>query len=80
MAHANPVENRARVSYPPAKLKTTTATATPKTPPSCRNVLKTPEARPISASGTALTAAFCAAGSASEIPSPPTSNGTSRPS
>ena len=59
----------------PVSENTATRTAIPDTPPRKRNMLKMPEALPISVVATAPIAAFCAAGIAIETPEPAMING-----
>jgi hypothetical protein len=70
IARAKPALNASGSSAVPAWPNTSTANATPNTPPRKRSALKTPEARPSAAGATAPSAAACAAGIAAETPMP----------
>ncbi len=80
-----PADNASAGRYPDATLaglprcpwavNTAVAAATPKAPPNRWRVLFTPEARPMSAGGTAPSAAVAVAGSAIEMPTPATISG-----
>src|SRR5262249_29980686 len=62
----------------PAAANTATCTATPNTPPRKRDMLKVPEALPISLGATALSTAFWAAGIAIDTPAPARISGAIR--
>jgi hypothetical protein len=59
----------------PVAENTATAIAIPSTPPKKRNMLKIPDALPISVGPTALRTAFWAAGIAIDTPAPATISG-----
>src|SRR5262249_37047624 len=71
----NPAATCAGVPSCPVAVKTAVTTATPNTPPNRCRVLLTPEALPMSAGGTALSAAVGVAGSAIQVPTPAMMNG-----
>jgi hypothetical protein len=79
IAPANPALNAWGESTPPVAANATTTIAMPNTPPRSRNMLKMPDAWPISVAATAPKTAFWAAGIAIETPAPATISGrTSR--
>ena len=74
-AGRNPAVTLAGAPRLPLAANTAATAATPNTPPNRCSVLTTPDAFPISAGGTAASAAVGAAGTAIEMPTPAMTSG-----
>src|SRR5262249_12714459 len=78
IAVANPALNAWGEATLPVAENTATAIAIPNTPPRKRNMLKMPDALPISVGATALRTAFWAPGTAIDTPAPARISGATR--
>jgi hypothetical protein len=70
LAAANPRLKSSALARLPNSVNTATVMAMPNAPPSCRIMLRTPDALPICATSTALTTFICTTGIASAKPAP----------
>ena len=75
MAAVNPALKARAEPRPPIPANSAPRIAIPNAPPRKRNMLKMPDAWPISLAATELNTAFCAAGIAIETPAPATISG-----
>jgi hypothetical protein len=78
IAGTKPAVNACGEPKLPVAANTATCTATPNTPPRKRDMLKVPEALPISLGATAPRTTFCAAGIAIDTPAPARTSGAMR--
>jgi len=75
MAGPKPLMNAAGEAKLPRAAKTAAQMAIPNTAPSCRSILRVPEAGPMAAGGTVVMTALMVAGMASDTPLPVMTSG-----